>query len=70
MIECPEEVIHIKMSALSGLVWAFQRHTLLNHLSQAARAAVLQTSIQMDQMLFDLNLADFRKLKEQASWVC
>jgi regulatory factor X 1/2/3 len=69
MIDCPEEVIHIKVSALSALAQTLQRCTPLNHLAQAA-CAVLQTSTQMDQMLVDLILADFRKLKEQVSWVC
>ena len=46
-----------------------RRYTSLNHLAQAARA-VLQNSSQITQMLADLNRVDFHNVQEQASWVC
>uniref|UniRef100_A0A6I8MXS0 RFX-type winged-helix domain-containing protein n=1 Tax=Ornithorhynchus anatinus TaxID=9258 RepID=A0A6I8MXS0_ORNAN len=45
-----------------------RRYTSLNHLAQAARA-VLQNTLQINQMLNDLNRVDFANVQEQASWV-
>ncbi|XP_023723000.1 DNA-binding protein RFX2 isoform X3 [Cryptotermes secundus] len=69
MTDCPEEMMHIKVSAVGALAQTLRRYTSLNHLAQAARA-VLQNSSQIDQMLVDLNRVDFRNVQEQASWVC
>jgi regulatory factor X 1/2/3 len=69
MAGCPEEMMHIKVSAVSALAQTLRRYTSLNHLAQAARA-VLQNSSQIDQMLVDLNRVDFHNVQEQASWVC
>ncbi|GFG33837.1 hypothetical protein Cfor_11041, partial [Coptotermes formosanus] len=69
MTGCPEEMVHIKVSAVSALAQTLRRYTSLNHLAQAARA-VLQNSSQIDQMLVDLNRVDFHNVQEQASWVC
>ncbi|XP_076307567.1 DNA-binding protein RFX2-like isoform X2 [Tachypleus tridentatus] len=69
MAECPEEMIRIKVSAVSAFAQTLRRYTSLNHLAQAARA-VLQNSSQISQMLADLNRVDFHNVQEQASWVC
>ncbi|XP_063230832.1 DNA-binding protein RFX2-like isoform X2 [Bacillus rossius redtenbacheri] len=69
MSGCPEEMLHIKVSAVSAFAQTLRRYTSLNHLAQAARA-VLQNSSQINQMLVDLNRVDFHNVQEQASWVC
>ncbi|XP_042899595.1 DNA-binding protein RFX2 isoform X2 [Parasteatoda tepidariorum] len=66
---CPEEAIKVKMSAVSAFAQTLRRYTSLNHLAQAARA-VLQNSSQINQMMADLNRVDFHNVQEQASWVC
>ncbi|XP_050535558.1 DNA-binding protein RFX2-like isoform X2 [Daktulosphaira vitifoliae] len=66
---CPEEMISIKVTAVSAFAQTLRRYTSLNHLAQAARA-VLQNYTQINQMLTDLNRVDFRNVQEQASWVC
>jgi Asp-tRNA(Asn)/Glu-tRNA(Gln) amidotransferase C subunit len=43
-----------------------RRYTGLNHLAQAARA-VLQNSSQVSQMLNDLNKVDFTNVQEQVT---
>lgn len=69
MIGCPEEIIQIKLSAVSAFSQTLRRYTSLNHLAQAARA-VLHNTTQITQMLNDLNRVDFHNVQEQASWVC
>ncbi|GLG98174.1 hypothetical protein R5R35_011870 [Gryllus longicercus] len=69
MTGCPEEMVQIKVSAVSAFAQTLRRYTSLNHLAQAARA-VLQNSSQISQMLVDLNRVDFHNVQEQASWVC
>jgi regulatory factor X 1/2/3 len=64
MTGCPEEIISIKVSAVSALAQTLRRYTSLNHLAQAARA-VLQNSSQINQMLVDLNRVDFHNVQEQ-----
>ncbi|XP_063982439.1 DNA-binding protein RFX2 isoform X2 [Diachasmimorpha longicaudata] len=66
---CPEEMMQIKLTAVSAFAQTLRRYTSLNHLAQAARA-VLQNSSQINQMLADLNRVDFHNVQEQASWVC
>ncbi|KAK1801040.1 hypothetical protein P4O66_022656 [Electrophorus voltai] len=65
--------LHICGFCLAAVVSAFaqtlRRYTSLNHLAQAARA-VLQNTSQINQMLSDLNRVDFANVQEQASWVC
>ena len=46
-----------------------RRYTGLNHLAQAARA-VLQNSSQVSQMLNDLNKVDFTNVQEQVIANC
>lgn len=53
-----------KVSAVSALAQTLRRYTSLNHLAQAARA-VLQNSSQITQMLADLNRVDFHNVQEQ-----
>ncbi|XP_032826773.1 transcription factor RFX3-like isoform X2 [Petromyzon marinus] len=65
----PQEVIHAKVAAVSAFAQTLRRYTSLNHLAQAARA-VLQNTSQINQMLNDLNRVDFANVQEQASWVC
>lgn len=60
--------MHIKVSAVGALAQTLRRYTSLNHLAQAARA-VLQNSSQIDQMLVDLNRVDFRNVQEQVRLV-
>ncbi|XP_066992717.1 DNA-binding protein RFX2 isoform X2 [Anabrus simplex] len=69
MTDCPQEMVMIKVSAVSAFAQTLRRYTSLNHLAQAARA-VLQNSSQITQMLVDLNRVDFHNVQEQASWVC
>ncbi|CAL1293195.1 unnamed protein product [Larinioides sclopetarius] len=67
--ECGDDILNIKISAISAFAQTLRRYTSLNHLAQAARA-VLQSSTQIKQMTSDLNKVDFRNIQEQASWVC
>ncbi|XP_014281285.1 DNA-binding protein RFX2 isoform X3 [Halyomorpha halys] len=69
MVGCPPDMVDIKVSAVCALGQTLRRYTSLNHLAQAARA-VLQNSVQINQMLADLNRVDFHNVQEQASWVC
>jgi regulatory factor X 1/2/3 len=69
MTNCPEEMINIKVSAVNAFAQTLRRYTSLNHIAQAARP-VLQNSSEADQMLVDLNQVDFRNVRERASWVC
>lgn len=52
------------MTAVSAFAQTLRRYTSLNHLAQAARA-VLQNSSQINQMLADLNRVDFHNVQEQ-----
>ncbi|XP_014663299.1 PREDICTED: DNA-binding protein RFX2-like isoform X3 [Priapulus caudatus] len=63
----PEDMIKVKLAAVNAFAQTLRRYTSLNHLAQAARA-VLQNSSQISQMLTDLNRVDFNNV--QASWVC
>ncbi|XP_034048802.1 transcription factor RFX3 isoform X1 [Thalassophryne amazonica] len=65
----PQRMIQTKISAVSAFAQTLRRYTSLNHLAQAARA-VLQNTSQINQMLSDLNRVDFANVQEQASWVC
>uniref|UniRef100_A0A8C4PX58 Regulatory factor X, 1a (influences HLA class II expression) n=1 Tax=Eptatretus burgeri TaxID=7764 RepID=A0A8C4PX58_EPTBU len=65
----PQDTINAKIGAVSAFAQTLRRYTSLNHLAQAARA-VLQNTSQINQMLSDLNRVDFANVQEQASWVC
>ncbi|XP_067677325.1 DNA-binding protein RFX2-like isoform X9 [Haliotis asinina] len=69
MVDVPEEMVKTKVGAVSAFAQTLRRYTSLNHLAQAARA-VLQNTSQINQMLTDLNRVDFANVQEQASWVC
>ncbi|XP_028258684.1 DNA-binding protein RFX2 isoform X3 [Parambassis ranga] len=69
MTNFPQEIIRCKVAVVSAFAQTLRRYTSLNHLAQAARA-VLQNTSQINQMLSDLNRVDFANVQEQASWVC
>ncbi|KAJ8356982.1 hypothetical protein SKAU_G00197760 [Synaphobranchus kaupii] len=69
MSHLPQEIVRTKVAVVSAFAQTLRRYTSLNHLAQAARA-VLQNTSQINQMLSDLNRVDFTNVQEQASWVC
>ncbi|XP_028301410.1 DNA-binding protein RFX2 isoform X2 [Gouania willdenowi] len=69
MTNFPQEIVQSKVAVVSAFAQTLRRYTSLNHLAQAARA-VLQNTSQINQMLSDLNRVDFANVQEQASWVC
>ncbi|XP_075147796.1 DNA-binding protein RFX2-like [Haematobia irritans] len=69
MAGVPEQMVQIKNSTVSAFSQTLRRYTSLNHLAQAAKA-VLQNSTQISQMLKDLARVDFHNVQEQAAWVC
>ncbi|KAL3267791.1 hypothetical protein HHI36_006920, partial [Cryptolaemus montrouzieri] len=69
MSGAPSAMLSVKLSAVSAFSSSLRRYTSLNHLAQAARA-VLHNTTQISQMLADLNRVDFNSVREQASWVC
>ncbi|XP_023674257.1 DNA-binding protein RFX2-like isoform X2 [Paramormyrops kingsleyae] len=69
MSNFPPEIVRAKVAVVSAFAQTLRRYTSLNHLAQAARA-VLQNTSQINQMLSDLNRVDFANVQEQASWVC
>uniref|UniRef100_A0AAY4DYK4 DNA-binding protein RFX2 n=1 Tax=Denticeps clupeoides TaxID=299321 RepID=A0AAY4DYK4_9TELE len=69
MSDFPQEIVRTKVAVVSAFAQTLRRYTSLNHLAQAARA-VLQNTSQINQMLADLNRVDFANVQEQASWVC
>ncbi|XP_032241539.2 DNA-binding protein RFX2 isoform X2 [Nematostella vectensis] len=65
----PKKMADVKVSSCCAFAQTLRRYTSLNHLAQAARA-VLQNTSQITQMLNDLNRVDFANVQEQAAWVC
>eukprot|EP00095_Tigriopus_kingsejongensis_P012602 maker-scaffold531_size145796-snap-gene-0.20 protein:Tk12602 transcript:maker-scaffold531_size145796-snap-gene-0.20-mRNA-1 annotation:"transcription factor rfx3" len=65
----PGDFKTIKITTVKSLSQTLRRYTGLNHLAQAARA-VLQDSTRISQMSSDLNRVDIANVQEQASWVC
>lgn len=59
---CPPEICRIKLTSVFAFSQILRRYTSLNHLAQAARA-VLQNSSQITQMLNDLNRVDFNNVQ-------
>lgn len=51
-----------QVSVVSAFAQTLRRYTSLNHLAQAARA-VLQNTSQINQMLSDLNRVDFANVQ-------
>lgn len=66
MTGCPDKIVQIKIGAVSAFSQTLRRYTSLNHLAQAARA-VLQNSSQIAQMLNDLNRVDFHNVQVSGS---
>lgn len=62
MVGVPDRLVQIKSAAVSAFCQTMRRYTSLNHLAQAARA-VLQNSSQITQMLNDLNRVDFHNVQ-------
>jgi hypothetical protein len=56
--------MYFQVTAVGAFAQMLRRYTSLNHLAQAARA-VLQNSTQINQMLTDLNRVDFHNVQEQ-----
>lgn len=54
--------ISVQVAAVSAFAQTLRRYTSLNHLAQAARA-VLQNTSQINQMLNDLNRVDFANVQ-------
>jgi regulatory factor X 1/2/3 len=69
MDELPKEAQGVKLATVHSFSQLLRRYTSLNHLAQAARA-VLQNSSQIFQMVDDLNRVDFKSIQEQAAWAC
>ncbi|KAL7976124.1 hypothetical protein Chor_008372, partial [Crotalus horridus] len=63
MSEFPQPVVQSKVSVVSAFAQTLRRYTSLNHLAQAARA-VLQNTSQINQMLSDLNRVDFANVQK------
>lgn len=57
-----ENIFSTQVSAVSAFAQTLRRYTSLNHLAQAARA-VLQNSSQINQMMADLNRVDFHNVQ-------
>ena len=53
---------YLQLGAVSAFAQTLRRYTSLNHLAQAARA-VLQNTSQINQMLTDLNRVDFANVQ-------
>ena len=53
---------YLRLGAVSAFAQTLRRYTSLNHLAQAARA-VLQNTSQINQMLTDLNRVDFANVQ-------
>lgn len=59
-------VFYFQAGAVSAFAQTLRRYTSLNHLAQAARA-VLQNTSQINQMLTDLNRVDFANVQVRQS---
>jgi len=59
----------LQLGAVSAFAQTLRRYTSLNHLAQAARA-VLQNTSQINQMLTDLNRVDFANVQVGCISVC
>ena len=65
----PERLKTIKLTTINAFAMTLRRYTSLNHLAQAARA-VLLNSTQVNQMLADLNKVDFHNVQVCISFLC
>ena len=62
LVHLPERLKTIKLTIINAFAMTLRRYTSLNHLAQAARA-VLLNSTQVNQMLADLNKVDFHNVQ-------
>ena len=62
LINMEERLSTIKLSIVNAFAMTLRRYTSLNHLAQAARS-VLLNSTQVNQMLSDLNKVDFHNIQ-------
>jgi len=65
----PPNLVAKKMHVVKKFSQSLHKQASLNHLTQAARA-VLQNTTQVSQMIIDWNRLDFEFIKDQASWIC
>lgn len=65
----PPNLMMKKLFVAKKFAQSLHKQASLNHLTQAARA-VLQNTSQVSQMIVDWNRLDFEFIKSQASWVC
>ena len=69
LVALPERLKTIKLTIINAFAMTLRRYTSLNHLAQAARA-VLLNSTQVNQMLADLNKVDFHNVQVCLSLFC
>ncbi|XP_067935549.1 transcription factor RFX3-like [Watersipora subatra] len=69
LVGAPDVILKTKLTALTAFSQTLRRYTSLNHLAQAARA-VLTNSTQIQQMMTDLARVNFSHIQEQSAWVC
>jgi regulatory factor X 1/2/3 len=62
LINSPERIKKVKLRIVNSFAMTLRRYTSLNHLAQAARS-VLLNSTQVNQMLTDLNKVDFNNIQ-------
>lgn len=67
--ELPHNLIEKKHHFVRRFCQSLHRQASLNHLTQAARA-VLQNSSEVSQMIVYWNRLDFEYIKEHAAWIC
>lgn len=65
----PQNLVLKKMNVVKKFSQSLHKQASLNHLTQAARA-VLQNTTQVSQMIIDWNRLDFEFIKDQATWIC
>lgn len=63
---CKVLFVCLQLGAVCAFAQTLRRYTSLNHLAQAARA-VLQNTSQINQMLTDLNRVDFTNVQVSAA---
>jgi len=62
------ECVTLQIQAVGAFAQTLRRYTSLNHLAQAARA-VLQNTSQINQMLTDLNRVDFANVQVKNQFI-
>ncbi|CAB4064086.1 RFX1_2_3 [Lepeophtheirus salmonis] len=69
LVEVNPELIKMKMSCIKSLNLCLKRYTGLNHLAQATRAVLANSSL-IQQMDEDLSKIDFDSVRENCGWIC